>query len=84
MNATISQNKEKIDNYFMRWLRTDKLFVFGEFSQPTGYEAFVTNDRAKPVMRKTYGVTVLLRYDPNSVRGWHIVSAWPNNSEWKK
>jgi hypothetical protein len=46
---------------------------------PTGKEAFRPDVDADPYIRKTYGVRVVIRHDPQSRRGYRLVTAFPVN-----
>jgi hypothetical protein len=75
VNSTISDNQDKID----QGVRDGESFVLisKSFESPTGYEAYLARAHAESVIRDTFGVEVLIRPDPGSVRGWRVHTAYP-------
>jgi hypothetical protein len=53
--------------------------LLARFSSPTGVEAFRNSPNAQPFIRSTYGVAVIIRYDPSSPSGYLIKTAYPRN-----
>ena len=83
VNSTISQNANKIEAF-----KEGKfphlfpfIYIFGEFSSPTGYEAYVATDNQLPRMQTTYAVTVRLRRSSTQEKGYFVHSAWPMNND---
>lgn len=57
------------------------MYVYADFNTPTGYEAYAPNDRSRPTMRATYGVTAYIIRSNQSDKGYYVFRAWPMNSE---
>jgi hypothetical protein len=52
-------------------------FITARFRSITGIEAYARGDRSKPIVRETFGVGVYIRHDPNSPKGYTVISAYP-------
>ncbi len=82
-NATIAANQDKVAAFvaggLLHALPYQNLFL--KFRSRTGYEAYVADDQAQPVMRDTYSVMVSLRRSPTSKKGYFVVSAFPLNED---
>lgn len=83
LNSTVAQNQEKIDAFVKGSfpLSLPFMYVYAEFSTPTGYEAYAPNDRSQPTMRATYGVTAHIVRSGQSDKGYYVFRAWPMNSD---
>ncbi len=84
VNSTISQNLAAKIEPFVRGdflFSLPVLYVFGDFTSPTGYEAHAPNNRSQPAIRPTYSVTVRLVRSATHPRGYYVNSAWPSNSD---
>ena len=51
------------------------------FGSPTGYEAYVRNDRAQPIMRATNSVLVRVSRTAKVPRGYFVNTAYPLNED---
>jgi HK97 family phage portal protein len=83
INSTISANREQIARFLSGGLLFSfpSMYLFRDFEQPTGYEAYAPNDRAQPVIRPTFGVSVHIGRTDRAPRGYRVVRAWPMNRD---
>jgi hypothetical protein len=79
VNATLSQNPEKVDLVVNGSLPIAVLEA--EFGSPTGYEAYARSERSQPYMRETYSVRVIIVRDPSSDRKFRVLTAFPINPD---
>lgn len=84
-NSVLSEpeNQAKLNAFVERrfplWLPV--LYLFRQFKSPTGYEAYVPNDRSQPTIRDTYSVQVQVRRTDKSPKGYYVHSATPMNED---
>jgi hypothetical protein len=77
VNSTLAQNQGTVNQVAAGILRSD--VVHAQFDSITGIEAVGPNIRSEIYFRQTYGVGVMIRHDPDSPRGYLIVSGFPSN-----
>ncbi|MGP2491750.1 RNase A-like domain-containing protein [Mesorhizobium sp. PUT5] len=78
VNATLSQDRSTVDAV-ASGLIMKKTLVTATFSSKTGVEAFRGGEYEQPYLLDTYGVGVVIVHDPDSARGFRIVTAYPRN-----
>ena len=75
------QNQQKLKGFvgrgFLYSLPNLYLYPATPFSSPTGYEAYVPNERSQPVIRATNSVEIGIRRTDKSPKGYYIRSAFP-------
>jgi hypothetical protein len=79
VNATLSQNPEKVDLVVNGSLPIAVLEA--EFGSPTGYEAYARSERSQPYMRETCSVRVIIVRDPSSDSKFRVLTAFPINPD---
>jgi hypothetical protein len=77
VNATLSRNRATVEEVVNGTLR--RAFLTTIFSSQTGIEAFRSSSRSQPYIRDTFGVGVYIVHDPNSGKGFRVVTAYPRN-----
>ncbi|MBS0241588.1 MAG: phage portal protein [Proteobacteria bacterium] len=77
VDSTLAQNKTVVDAVAEGRLR--EVRVDAMFTSQTGFEAYAPNTRSQPTIRDTYGVGVFIRHDPDTARGYRVISAYPRN-----
>jgi hypothetical protein len=77
VNSTISQNQDVVDQVASGDLDVKRINAW--FKSSTGKEAYAPSARAKPEIRDTWGIAVVLRHDPTARRGFRVISAYPIN-----
>jgi hypothetical protein len=78
INSTLSQNTAIVGLVASGQIRTQQ-FITGQFSSPTGMEAYRNSARSSPYIRTTYGVGVVIQHAPNLPGGFLLVTAYPRN-----
>jgi hypothetical protein len=77
VNATLARNQVIVDRV-ATGLDPDA-WVTAVFSSKTGIEAYRPHPYAKPVLRDTYGVGVLIVHDPDARKGYRVHKAYPRS-----
>lgn len=75
VNSTIGQNQARVDRVASGTVQYDA--IEQPFESPTGYEGYIRSTYSQAELRDTYGVKVVISHDPNSSRGYRIVTAFP-------
>ncbi|HEV7877145.1 RNase A-like domain-containing protein [Bradyrhizobium sp.] len=79
VHRTLEQNRDQVDAVATGQLKD--AFVTARFNYKTGREAFRSNVDAKPYLRDTYGVGVLIEHDRRAERGYSVITAYPRNDD---
>jgi hypothetical protein len=77
VNATISEHPEQV-NRVVNGL-SPRETLHSEFSAPTGFEAYVRNERSAVVLSDTYAVRVVIVPDGRVAKGFRVDTAFPTN-----
>jgi hypothetical protein len=77
VNRVLAANQEKVD--LVASGRQPGTMLERRFGYVTGKEAFRSNADAAPRIRRTYGVRVVIRYDPQRDVGYRVLTAFPVN-----
>ena len=77
VNSTLAQNPASLAPVASGALPYDT--IHQGFSSPTGYEAYAATERSQPYIREANGVSVHIRHDPLSSRGFRVLTAFPSN-----
>lgn len=75
INSTLSQNPLTVSMVANGLL--PKELVTATFPSKTGIEAFRPSSTAQPYIRDTYGVGVVIQFDPKSSKGFRVLTAYP-------
>jgi hypothetical protein len=79
VHRTLEQNQDQVDAVATGQMKD--AFVTARFNYKTGREAFRSNVDAKPYLRDTYGVGVLIEHDRRAERGYSVITAYPRNDD---
>jgi hypothetical protein len=77
VNATLAKNSAEVaavSNGAIGGAQLD-----AAFASATGYEAYAATEHAQLIIRPTFGVRVIIRFDPKSKSGFDLVTAFPVN-----
>ena len=77
VNSTLSQNSDVVASVANGDIGGAQ--IEAAFDSPTGKEAFASSPQAQPYIRTTYGVRVVIAYNPWSDKGFDILTAFPIN-----
>jgi hypothetical protein len=77
VNSTLAQNSAIIEPVASGALPYGT--IHQRFGSPTGYEAYAATERSQPYIRETTSVSVHIRHDPLSKRGFRVLTAFPSN-----
>jgi hypothetical protein len=77
VNRTIEANRELVDELIEG--RRDYAKLDWIFGYRTGKEAYLESGISKPVIQRTHGARVIIHGDPNNVRGYRVLTAFPIN-----
>jgi|GEM_PF-457239 len=79
VNSTLSQNSVIVDAVAKGEFGNKPKAIEAYFNAPTGRQALRASDTSQAYMRDTYGVLVVLVYDPNLTNGFFVRTAYPIN-----
>ena len=77
VSATLAQNSELLATVASG--AQSQATLLARFPNPTGIEAVRTSSKGQPFVRDTFGVAVVVEYDPASPLGYVIKTAYPRN-----
>ena len=75
VNSTLAQNPVEVD--LVASGVSPRTEIVARFSSPTGYEAYMRNERSQPYIRPTYDVGVVIVPDRRAAKGYRVDTAYP-------
>jgi len=81
VNSTLSRNSVFVDAMANGEYGYDVQEVLANFNSPTGKQAFKSSYTAQAFIRDTYGVLVVIKYNPKLSNKFFVLTAYPLNED---